>query len=178
LAYIRVREKEYVKKGDILFTVDPASYKAAVDDAKANVASTLATMEMRESNAARGYKLTRLSISAEEQEDLDLEAKTAQANYQQALAVRENAQVNFDRTVVHAPVMRLGTFKLTHAYESNSSRMALLTWIAVWPTSIFVSQILEPTFLRTVPHVLAAGLAAAVRHSFFCAASIARESHV
>jgi hypothetical protein len=29
-------------------------------------------MKMRESNAARGHKLTRLSISAEEQEDLDL----------------------------------------------------------------------------------------------------------
>src|SRR6516162_7157023 len=32
---IRVRENEYVKKGDILFTVDPASYKAAVDNSKA-----------------------------------------------------------------------------------------------------------------------------------------------
>ena len=101
---IRVRENEYVKKGDIVFIVDQASYKAAVDNAKANVASTLATMQMRESNAARGPKLTRLSISAQEQQDLDLEAKTAEANYQQALAVSENAQINFDRTVVHAPV--------------------------------------------------------------------------
>jgi RND family efflux transporter MFP subunit len=101
---IRVRENEYVKKGDILFTVDPASYKAAVDNAKANVASTLATMQMRESNAARGHKLSRLSISAEAQEDLDLAAKTAEANYPQAQAVCENAEINFDRTVVHAPV--------------------------------------------------------------------------
>jgi RND family efflux transporter MFP subunit len=101
---IRVRENEYVKKGDILFTVDAASYKAAVDNAKANVASTLATMEMRESNAARGHKLSRLSISAEALQDLDLEAKTAEANHQQALAVCENAEINFARTVVHAPV--------------------------------------------------------------------------
>ena len=76
---IRVRENEYVKKGDILFTVDPATYKAALDNAKATVTSTLATMELRRSNAARGHKLTRLSISAQEQEDLDLEAKTAEA---------------------------------------------------------------------------------------------------
>ena len=40
--------------------------------------------------------------------------------------------------------------------------MALLTWIAVWPTSIFVSQILEPALLRSVPHVLAVGAAAAI----------------
>jgi RND family efflux transporter MFP subunit len=101
---IRVRENEYVKKGDVLFRVDPASYKAALDNAKATVASTLATMEMRRSNAARGHKLSRLSISAEEQEDLDLAAKTAEANYQQAQAVCENAQINLERTVVHAPV--------------------------------------------------------------------------
>jgi RND family efflux transporter MFP subunit len=101
---IRVRENEYVKKGDILFTVDQARYKAALDSAKATVASALATMEMREANAARGHKLSRLSISAEAQEDLDLEAKTAEANYQQALAVCENAEINFARTVVHAPV--------------------------------------------------------------------------
>ena len=100
---IRVRENEYVKV-DILFTVDQALYKAALDSAKATVASTLATMEMREANAARGHKLSRLSISAEAQEDLDLEAKTAEANYQQALAVCENAEINFARTVVHAPV--------------------------------------------------------------------------
>jgi hypothetical protein len=55
-----------------------------LDSAKANLASTLATMEMRESNAARGHKLSRLSIPEEAQQDLDLEAKTAEANYQQA----------------------------------------------------------------------------------------------
>jgi len=101
---IRVSENQYVKKGDVLFTIDQSSYKAALDNAKATVASTQATMEMREANAARGHKLSRLSISAEAQEDLDLEAKTAEANYQQALAVCENAEINFARTVVHAPV--------------------------------------------------------------------------
>src|SRR6202012_4993262 len=60
---IRVRENQYVKRGDILLIVNPASYKAALDSANANVASTLATMEMRESNATRGHKLSRLSIS-------------------------------------------------------------------------------------------------------------------
>jgi RND family efflux transporter MFP subunit len=101
---IRVAENEYVKKGDVLFTIDQASFKAALDNAKATVASTQATMEMRSSNAARGHKLTRFSISAEALEDLDLQAKAAEANYQQALAVGENAQINFDRTVVYAPV--------------------------------------------------------------------------
>jgi multidrug resistance efflux pump len=101
---IGVAENQYVKKGDVLFTIDQATFKAALDNAKATVASTQATMEMRSSNAARGHKLTRLSISDEALQDLDLGAKAAEANYQQALAVCENAQINFDRTVVYAPV--------------------------------------------------------------------------
>jgi uncharacterized protein len=40
-------------------------------------------------------------------------------------------------------------------------KMALLTWIAVWPTSMFVSLILKPTLGRDLPYVLAAGVTAA-----------------
>jgi multidrug resistance efflux pump len=101
---IRVRENQLVKKGEILFIVDPSTYQAALDNAEASVGSLRATMEMEESNAARGHKLTRLSISAQQLEDLDLQTRSAEANYQQALAVRENAKINLDRTTVYAPV--------------------------------------------------------------------------
>ena len=101
---IRVRENQLVKKGEILFIIDPSTYQAALDNADASVASRRATMEMEESNAARGHKLTRLSISAQQLEDLDLQTRSAEANYQQALAVRENAKINLDRTTVYAPV--------------------------------------------------------------------------
>ena len=37
----------------------------------------------------------------------------------------------------------------------------MLTWIAVWPTSMFISLILKPTLARNFPHVLAAGVVAA-----------------
>jgi multidrug resistance efflux pump len=84
---IRVRENQFVKKGEVLFIIDQSTYKAALQSAEAIVASNLANMELRQSNAARGHKLTNLSISAQDLEDLDLEAKAAQANYQQAVTV-------------------------------------------------------------------------------------------
>jgi antibiotic biosynthesis monooxygenase (ABM) superfamily enzyme len=34
-------------------------------------------------------------------------------------------------------------------------KMALLSWIAVWPTSMFASLILKPTLGRNFPHVSA-----------------------
>src|SRR5260370_20122052 len=101
---VRVRENQCIKKGDILFIIDQSTYKAALHSAEATAASNLATMELRQSNAARGHKLTKLSPSAEELENLDLEAKATEATYQQALAARDNAKINFDRTIVYAPV--------------------------------------------------------------------------
>ena len=101
---ICVRENQSVKKGEILFIIDQSTYKAALDSAEASVASNRATMMLQQSNAARAHKLTSLSISAQQLEDLDLQAKSAEANYQQALAVRESAKINLDRTTVYAPV--------------------------------------------------------------------------
>jgi multidrug resistance efflux pump len=75
-----------------------------LDNAEASVASNRALMDLQQSNAARGHKLTKLSISAEQLETLDLQAKSAEANYQEASAVLENAKINLDRTIVYAPV--------------------------------------------------------------------------
>jgi RND family efflux transporter MFP subunit len=101
---IRVRENQFVKKGKILFIIDQSTYQTALQSAEATAASNLATMKLQQSNAARGHRLTKLSISDEQLEDLDLHAKAAEANYQQSLAVRDNAKINFDRTIVYAPV--------------------------------------------------------------------------
>jgi RND family efflux transporter MFP subunit len=101
---IQVGENQFVKKGEVLFIIDQSTYKAALQSAEATVASNLANMELQQSNAARGHKLTKLSISAQQLEDLDLEAKAAEANYQQAVAARDNAKINFDRSIVYAPV--------------------------------------------------------------------------
>jgi RND family efflux transporter MFP subunit len=104
IADIRVREDQFVKKGAVLFIIDQSTYQVALQSAEATAASNLATMELRQSNAARGHKLTKLSISAQQLQDPDLEAQAAEANYRQALAARDNAKINFDRTIVHAPV--------------------------------------------------------------------------
>ena len=93
---ICVRENQSVKKGEILLIIDQSTYKAALDSAEASVASLRATMMLQQSNAARAHKLTSLSISAQQLEDLDLQAKSAEANYQQTLAVRENAKINLE----------------------------------------------------------------------------------
>jgi len=101
---LRVKDNQFVHKGDILFVLDRERYTRALASAEANVAARQAEMEMRKHEAERRAKLTTLSISAEAQENAALSANMAAATYQQALVDRSTAQLNLDRTVVLAPV--------------------------------------------------------------------------
>jgi multidrug efflux system membrane fusion protein len=80
-----------VKKGDLLFTVDPRPYQATLDQAKAQAALDQATLKRQEDLRARKV------IS---QQDYD----TAQANAQKSQAAAEAAQVNFDYCYIKSPI--------------------------------------------------------------------------
>jgi multidrug resistance efflux pump len=101
---LRVKDNQFVHKGDVLLVIDRERYTRALATADATVAARQAEMEMRRREAARRAKLTSLSISAEAQEDAMLTADSAVASYRQALADRSTAQLNLDRTVLRAPV--------------------------------------------------------------------------
>jgi len=101
---LRVKDNQFVHKGDVLLVLDRERYTRALATAEANVAARKAEMEMRQHEAERRAKLTTLSISAEALEDSMLTASSAAASYQQTLADRSTAQLNLDRTVLRAPV--------------------------------------------------------------------------
>lgn len=101
---LRIKDNQFVHKGDVLFVLDRARYQRALAMAVANVAARKADMENSEQQAARRVRLTNLSISDEARENAILTANSAAAAYQQALADRSTAQLNLDRTVVRAPV--------------------------------------------------------------------------
>jgi multidrug resistance efflux pump len=101
---LKVKDNQFVHKGDVLFVLDQERYTRTLATAEANVAARQAEMEMRQHEAARRAKQTTLSISVEAQENAMLTAKMAAASYQKALMDRSTAQLNLDRTVVRAPV--------------------------------------------------------------------------
>ena len=101
---LRVKDNQFVHKGDVLFVLDQDRYKLALALAEQNVAGRLAQMEMAQRVAARRAKLTALSTSDEERENTGFTANAAAAAYGQALADLATARLNLDRTVVHAPV--------------------------------------------------------------------------
>ena len=80
-----------VKKGDLLFTIDPAPFQAALDQAKAQAALDQATLKRQADLRAR-------NVIAPQDYD------TAVANAQKSQAAAEAAQVNFDYCFIKSPI--------------------------------------------------------------------------
>ncbi|CAI3789645.1 p-hydroxybenzoic acid efflux pump subunit AaeA [Pseudomonas sp. MM227] len=101
---VPVRDNQRVRKGDVLLQIDPAHYRLAVKQAQALVASRKAAWDMRKVNASRRADLDELVISRESREDASNVAASALADYQQAEARLEAAQLDLDRARVLATV--------------------------------------------------------------------------
>jgi multidrug resistance efflux pump len=101
---VLVHDNQAVKKGEVLFRIDPARFQIALRDAQANVDSKLAASQEAERETNRYNRLNALSVSEEQQQQRSSAASEAQAAYEQALASRDAAALNLSRSEVRAPV--------------------------------------------------------------------------
>ena len=101
---VEVHDNQIVKKGDVLFRIDPARFQIALRNAQADVDSKLAAEQEAERETTRYNQLNALSVSEEQQQQRGAAAMEAQAAYQQALASRDLAALNLARSVVRAPI--------------------------------------------------------------------------
>jgi multidrug efflux system membrane fusion protein len=102
---VHFREGAEVKKGDLLFTIDPRPYRAESDRLAANLAQAKAEAKNADANAARGAKLVQQhAVSQEEADRLDTAAASARAQVASVQAALDNARLNLSFTEVRAPV--------------------------------------------------------------------------
>jgi multidrug resistance efflux pump len=102
---IRVRNDQFVHKGDVLFTIDQDRYRLALADAEAALAVRQAQHLMALEQYQRRSKLTPgYSVTVETLDNARRQSESAAASYQQAIASRDTATLNLDRTEVRAPV--------------------------------------------------------------------------
>src|SRR5436190_15046453 len=80
-----------VKKGDLLFLIDPKPYEAALASSQADLALNKATLKRQEELRAK-------NVTASQEFD------TAQANARRAEAAVAAAQVNLDRCYIKSPI--------------------------------------------------------------------------
>ncbi|MFL6530616.1 MAG: efflux RND transporter periplasmic adaptor subunit [Chthoniobacterales bacterium] len=99
------KEGTEVKKGDLLFQIDPRPFEAALAQAKAAFAQAQAAARQAELTAQRNMELFKTkSISEQERDNAVQQAAAAQANVEAQRAAVEQAQLNLDYTAIKSPL--------------------------------------------------------------------------
>jgi multidrug resistance efflux pump len=99
-----VADNQFVHQGDLLLVIDPTDYRIALNLAGAAVQQAQATAQNAQREAERRRKLSDLAVTLEEQQTFSSNAVAADAQYQQAVARRDQAKVNLERTEIRSPV--------------------------------------------------------------------------
>ena len=99
------REGSEVHKGELLFVIDDREYRAAADNARANLARANTRVEVAGTQLARSDKLSLVkAASIEEVEQRRGEAKQAAADRDSAAAQLRQAELNLSFTRITAPI--------------------------------------------------------------------------
>jgi membrane fusion protein, multidrug efflux system len=134
---VEFHEGALVKAGDLLFTIDPAPYEAAVAQIQGQVASAEARLNLARLELERGHKLSdNKTISQSELDQRQNAFAEAQAGLQTAKAALQAAQLDLDYTKVRAPVAgRVGKVEITvgNLIAGGSASPALTTLVSVDP---------------------------------------------
>lgn len=145
---LRVKDNQSVKIGDTLFTVDPARYRLALEQAEAVLAGAKSVLEQRQEEQERRERLSSVSISEEALTQARTATLSAQASYDQAEAALGVAKLNLARTEVRSPVNGHVTNLLVHRgdYATAGHPMVAL----VDGDSFYVAGYFEETKLRHI----------------------------
>ena len=159
---VAFREGALVKAGDLLFTIDPAPYEAAVAQAEGQVASAKARMSLAQLQMDRGRKLA--DSNAISQSDMDQRQNAfteAEAGLRTAEAGLQTVKLDLGYTQVRAPVAgRVGKIEITvgNLVAAGSTSPALTTLVSVDPiyASFSASEEMVTTALAQLPASTAA----------------------
>jgi membrane fusion protein, multidrug efflux system len=132
-------EGSNVKTGQELYQIDPAPFRAALDNAKAALGRTEANLPAVQSRADRFKQaLADKAVSQQDFEDADAALKQAEADAKYYQAMVETARINLEYAHVVAPISgRIGTSTVTDG--------AIVT--AYQPAALATIQQLDPIYV-------------------------------
>ena len=98
-----VVNNQEVRKGDVLFVIDPDRFNLAIQRAQATLDSQMAQADQLEADAARRAKLGLNAISVEAQQQAESAARAARAEVEQDQAALDTAKLDLERATVRSP---------------------------------------------------------------------------
>jgi len=104
LQTVDFQEGSYVRKGQLLYTIDPREYEANVEQAKGNLARAVADQARYEQDVAR-YKplVDQMAIPRQTYETAVAQAEAAKAGVEAARAAVARAELDVEYTKVYSP---------------------------------------------------------------------------
>lgn len=135
---ILFKEGSFVKKGDVLFTIEPEIYKATVDLRQAELDKAEAGLTEAERNYNRQITLSKQNIASkatfDSAESAFLQAKASVA---QAKANLDLAKINYDYTFLKAPIDgSIGKALVTKGNRVVASQQVLAKIVQVDPIRV------------------------------------------
>jgi multidrug resistance efflux pump len=100
---VQVRDNQWVKRGQVLFSIDPDRFRLALRQAQATVAERKETLAQAQRENRRNKGLGNLVAREQLEESQSREAQALSALNAAQVAV-DAAQLNLDRAVVRSPV--------------------------------------------------------------------------
>jgi RND family efflux transporter MFP subunit len=133
LQSVHFKDGQVVKKGDLLFVIDPRPYQAELDRVTAELQLAEARLELAKSDYARAQKLLQFRAISQEEADTRLATeRQAEESVQAARAGVTAARLNVEFTRITAPITgRIGRKLVTEGNLINggSAQATLLTTI-------------------------------------------------
>jgi RND family efflux transporter MFP subunit len=136
---VNFSEGSEVKKGEVLFVIDPRPYQAERDKAAAGLAQARSQLVLARSERERGSKLlAQRAISQEEYDTRTAGDQQAEANVEAAKAALDAAALNLEFTRVTAPIAgRISRALVTSGNFVTNGQTLLTTLVSLDP--IYVS---------------------------------------
>ena len=144
---VEVRDNQLVKRGQVLFSIDPDRFKLALRQAKASVADREETLAQAQREAKRNKGLGNL-VPGEQLEESQSKVARAQVALMEAQVAVDSAQLNLDRSVIRSPVDGYVNDRAPRAQEFVSAGRAVLS--VVDSNSFHIDGYFEETKLNGI----------------------------
>ncbi|NDY90380.1 efflux RND transporter periplasmic adaptor subunit [Ideonella livida] len=132
-----------VKAGQVLYEIEPDSYRVALASAQASVDRAQATLEAARLTAQRRAELMKVeAVSQQDLQDAQVAVKQAEADLASAKATRDSAQLNLSRTQVTSPIGgRVDVSSVTPGALVTADQATVLTTVRQTdPVQVDISQ--------------------------------------
>jgi membrane fusion protein (multidrug efflux system) len=149
---VNFREGSFVRKGDLLYQIDPKPLQATLAQANAELATARARLAKADNDVARYTPLVaRQAVSQRELDDARAEQDSTRAQVEASKAAAEKTTLDLSYTKILSPINGLvGTTQVKPGSLVGRGESTLLTTVSLIDPVIFRVALTEADYLRII----------------------------